>query len=283
MSNQSSKVAKSSDAQADLYAETHGDGPPLLLLHGWGLNLRVWDSLIPLLVPRFKVITIDLPGHGRSAWQSEARDLSEQGRFVANTYSSLAARDASIDTDHVTVLGWSFGGQVALTLAAQQSNDAFKVERLVLTATSPKFAASADWPYGLSAPVLETFARQLETDYRLTVSDFLDLQTRGSVNGAEVLATLRQALFTHGEAQPEALTEGLKVLASSDLCASLSRIQQRALVISGQYDRVTPPGAGKALAESLPNAQHLEIRRAGHAPFLSHTDTFITALFDATS
>jgi pimeloyl-[acyl-carrier protein] methyl ester esterase len=261
---------------SDLYTEVHGAGPPLLLLHGWGLNLRVWDTLIPALTPRFKVFAMDLAGHGRSAWDTKARTLNGHAQCVASTYDSLAANDASIDVNNATILGWSFGGQVALTLAA-------KFRRLVLTATSPKFAASPDWPYGLSAPVLASFARQLETDYRQTVSDFLDLQTRGSVNGAEVLATLRNALFTHGEAQREALTEGLRILATADLREALPRITQRALVISGQYDRVTPPGAGKALAESLPNAQHLEIRRAGHAPFLSHMDTFITALFDATA
>jgi pimeloyl-[acyl-carrier protein] methyl ester esterase len=256
-----------------LYAEVAGDGPPLILLHGWGLNLRVWDSLLPRLVEHFKVVAIDLPGHGRSAWRNGAHDLTQQASLVASTYHSFDQREA-------TVLGWSFGGQVALTLASLRE---IPIRRLILTATSPKFAAAPDWPHGLSAPVLASFSRQLETDYHQTVSDFLDLQTRGSVNGAEVLAMLRKALFTHGEAQPEALTEGLQILASADLRSSLPAINQTALVIAGQYDRVTPPGAGKALAGELPHAQYLEIRRAGHAPFLSHTETFIAALLDANS
>jgi pimeloyl-[acyl-carrier protein] methyl ester esterase len=46
------------------------------------------------------------------------------------------------------------------------------------------------------------------------------------------------------------------------------------LVIAGQYDRVTLPAASRALAEALPDARYVEIRRAAHAPFLSHTTEF---------
>jgi pimeloyl-[acyl-carrier protein] methyl ester esterase len=261
----------------------NGEGPPLILLHGWGLNLRVWDSLMPQLTEHFRVVAIDLPGHGRSGWPGRAQTLIEHAQLVSSTYQLLASKDATLSTQGVNVLGWSFGGQVALSLASLSAKEAIPVRRLILTATSPKFAASADWPQGLSPPVLASFARQLETDYRQTVSDFLELQTRGSTNSTEVLAVLRNALFTHGEAQREALTEGFKILASSDLRSWLPKIQQSTLVIAGQYDRVTPPAAGKALADHLPHAQYLEIRRAGHAPFLSHPDTFMAALFNAQS
>jgi len=50
----------------DLYVETRGQGPDLVLLHGWGLNLRVWDSLAGVLENSFRIIAVDLPGHGRS-------------------------------------------------------------------------------------------------------------------------------------------------------------------------------------------------------------------------
>src|SRR5207253_1130861 len=47
-----------------LYCEVSGRGRDLVLLHGWGLNLRVWDGLAGALTARFRVIAIDLPGHG---------------------------------------------------------------------------------------------------------------------------------------------------------------------------------------------------------------------------
>ncbi|MGB5339321.1 MAG: alpha/beta fold hydrolase, partial [Gammaproteobacteria bacterium] len=53
----------------NLYTHTSGAGPDLLLVHGWGLHSGIWDGLAPLLEPHYRVTRMDLPGHGRSAWQ----------------------------------------------------------------------------------------------------------------------------------------------------------------------------------------------------------------------
>ena len=62
--------------------------------------------------------------------------------------------------------------------------------------------------------------------------------------------------------------------------ASCRRSIQPALVLSGQHDRVTPPAAGRWLAEALPAARHEHIARAGHAPLLSHADEVVAATRD---
>jgi pimeloyl-[acyl-carrier protein] methyl ester esterase len=250
-----------------LYTEVSGEGAPLVLLHGWGLNVRVWDSIAPQLATRYKVIAIDLPGHGRSEWNASMTSLRACAEKVAETCREIATRN-------VTVLGWSLGGQIALQMAASEID----ISRLVLVATTPKFAASDDWPHGMRRAVLEGFAQHLSTDYRRTVSDFLSLQARGSANSDAVLSTLQGALFSHGEATPAALEAGLSILQTLDLRDVVTKIPQPAVVIAGQYDRVTPPSACRALAELLPNATYTEIRRAGHAPFLSHPDTVLAAL-----
>jgi pimeloyl-[acyl-carrier protein] methyl ester esterase len=249
----------------ELYVETRGRGPDLVLLHGWGLNLRVWDGLTRELSKSFRVIAIDLPGHGRSAWNPKARTPAEQAWQV---HAALASR-----SDRYSLLGWSLGGQIALDLAAAMPGS---VERLVLVATTPRFVASEDWPYGMPATALERLAAQLRTNYKRTVSEFLELQVRGSSASERVLAELHGSLFSHGEAHPKALVAGLATLESSDLRSMLSLVRTPALVVAGQYDRVTLPTASRALAEALPDARYVEFRRAAHAPFLSHTAEFAT-------
>jgi pimeloyl-[acyl-carrier protein] methyl ester esterase len=244
----------------NLYVETHGRGPDLVLLHGWGLNLRVWDGLTRELSKSFRVITVDLPGHGRSAWNPKARTPAEQAWQVHATLASLS--------DRYCLLGWSLGGQIALDLAAAMPGS---VERLVLVATTPRFAASADWPYGMAPAALDKLATQLRTNYKRTVSEFLELQVRGSAASGRVLAELHGSLFSHGEAHPKALVAGLSTLKNSDLRSLLTLVRAPTLVIAGQYDRVTLPAASRALAEALPVAQYVVFRRAAHAPFLSHT------------
>lgn len=250
---------------SDLYIETRGRGPDLVLLHGWGLNLRVWDGLTRELAKSFRVIAVDLPGHGRSPWNPKARTPAEQAWQV---HAALTSR-----SDRYSLLGWSMGGQIAIDLAAAMPGS---VDRLVLVATTPRFAASEDWPYGMPAASLEKLATQLRTNYKRTVSEFLELQVRGSAASDKVLTELHSSLFSHGEAHPKALVAGLNTLKSSDLRSMLSLVRAPTLVIAGQYDRVTLPTASRALAEALPDARYVEFRRAAHAPFLSHTAEFAT-------
>jgi pimeloyl-[acyl-carrier protein] methyl ester esterase len=275
-----------------LYTEVRGSGPALVLLHGWGLNVRVWDGLAAALCDRFRIITVDLPGHGRSGWLPERSSLEEQAAQVRETVAAIAAE--------YSLLGWSLGGQIALQLAAAQPDGgargphaAATVDRLVLIATTPRLAAAPDWPHGAPPERLAAQAAGLWTDYRRTVSDFLELQVRGSAGGAEALEQLRAALFAHGVARalpasaegsrrdsdepsaatsPDlaALARGLELLRDTDLRPRLAAITLPTLVIAGQYDRVTPPAASQALASGLANARYVEIRRAAHAPFLSH-------------
>jgi pimeloyl-[acyl-carrier protein] methyl ester esterase len=252
---------------AQLYVEVNGTGPDLVLLHGWGLNVRVWDGLVEELRDRFRLIAVDLPGHGRSAWSPGRNTPAEQAWMLHSTLAPISNR--------YLLLGWSLGGQIALDLAAAMPA---QIDKLVLVATTPRFTAAPDWPYGMKLDVITKMAAQLRTDYQQTVKDFLDLQVRGSVDSSAVVEHLRKALSVHGEAKPEALESGLNTLATSDLRPTLAHVRTPTLVIAGQNDRITAPGASRVLAAALPDARYVEMRRAAHAPFLSHRKEFTAAL-----
>ena len=250
-----------------LYVEVNGNGPDLVLLHGWGLNVRVWDGLVEELRDRFRMIAVDLPGHGRSPWSPGRNTPAEQAWLLHSTLAPISNR--------YFLLGWSLGGQIALDLAAAMPA---QIDKLVLVATTPRFTVAPDWPYGMKADAIAKMATQLRENYQQTVRDFLDLQVRGSLEGASVIEQLRKALFVHGEAKPEALESGLGTLATSDLRPTLPHVRTPTLVIAGQNDRITAPGASRALAEALPDAQYVEMRRAAHTPFLSHRKEFAAVL-----
>lgn len=252
---------------ARLYTEVRGTGPTLVLLHGWALNLRVWDGLVAALRDRFRLIAIDLPGHGRSPWLPQRSSLEDQAAQIQETIAAIAPE--------YSLLGWSLGGQMALQLAARHPPG---LDRLVLIAATPRLPAGPDWPHGAPSERLAQQAANLRGDYRRTVSDFLELQVRGSADVTAALTQLRTAL-EGALSPPEALLRDQELLQESDLRPILQRVTQPTLVIAGQYDRVTLPAASKALAEALPNARYVEIRRAAHAPFLSHLPQ-LTALLD---
>ena len=252
---------------SELYVEVNGNGPDLVLLHGWGLNVRVWDGLVVELRNRFRLIAVDLPGHGKSAWAPGRNTPAEQAWLLHSTLAPISKS--------YSLLGWSLGGQIALDLAAAMPA---QIDRLVLVATTPRFTAAPDWPYGMKLEAITKMATELREDYQRTVRDFLDLQVRGSMDGPSVVEQLRHALSVHGEAAPEALAAGLNTLATSDLRSTLPHVRTPTLVIAGQNDRITAPAASRVLATTLPDARYVEMRRAAHAPFLSHRKEFIAVL-----
>jgi pimeloyl-[acyl-carrier protein] methyl ester esterase len=251
------EASANSDAGSSAVAPSGHDAIPLVMLHGWGMNLRVFDPLRAALSAR-PTWAIDLPGHGRSEWNSA------HAGFDAQVDAVLA-----VLPPRCVLLGWSLGAKFALEIAGRVPQ---RIAALVLVSATPKFAQNADWPHGLEKTSMDVFRSLMQQDWQQTLSDFVSLQLRGSRNAEAARRTLEQALAGHGAPQPSALQSGMDLLGDLDLRARVAGITQPTLVIAGENDRVTPPGAARWLTETLPNCRLLEIARAGHAPFASHPE-----------
>ena len=237
--------------------------PILALVHGWGMNARVFDGLAELLAADFEVRALNLPGHG-------GRDALPHNRL-----RSWADDLAQQLPENATLLGWSLGGQVAMRAALDHPH---KIIRLILLSSTPRFVAAADWDRGMAAADLQAFGTALMADAQATLLRFLSLQTRGMTGQKSLLHGLRQTLFKAPQADANALSSGLAMLHHTDLRAELPHLRQPTLVLHGALDTLTPPAAGTWLAETLPNARHLELPRAAHAPHLSHGEAVAAAI-----
>ena len=246
-----------------LHVEMHGTGPDLVLLHGWAMHSGVFASLLPTLSRHYRVHLIDLPGHGRSAFHESIGQLDALANYVRGCVP-----------DHALLMGWSLGGLLALKLAQQMP-----VRGMVLINTTPRFVAAADWPhgdwsYGMAPAVFADFFSRLQKNLPATVQGFLALQVRGDSDAAHTLHTLQELLLAH-PGDPHALQLGLQILRDADERAALPSLAAPVLVISGEYDRITHPKACADMAARLPHARACEIKRAGHAPFISHPEEFM--------
>lgn len=259
---------------ADVHVESVGDGPPLVLLHGFALHGGLFAPIVPALARTHRVHAVDLPGHGHSR-------------------ASLAALDDLVDAiarvveplrEPATILGWSLGGMVAQQLALDHPQ---LVRDLVLVCTTPRFVTAEGWPHAMDPDTLARFGDELRVAYRATLQRFLTLQVQGRGEGGgvdrDVLAQLRDSLFARAVPTADTLAAALSILADTDLRAQVPRIAQRALVITGPRDALTPPAAGEWLAAHIPLARHLSIPGAAHAPFLSHPAAFVAAVQDFTT
>jgi pimeloyl-[acyl-carrier protein] methyl ester esterase len=244
-----------------VHVEALGAGNALVLLHGFAMNGGLFAPLVPELARAHLVHVVDVPGHGRSPPLA----TFEMPRVVE-------AIDGAIGGSDLTVLGWSLGGQIALAWARAHPQ---RIRKLVLVATTPSFVEREGWPHAMSVQTLSRFGDELRASYRLTLQRFLALQVHGSVEGRATLAALRDGLFERGEPSREALDAALDALIRNDLRATLPHIAVPTLVIGGERDALVPLAATRELAAELPNAIHVTIDGAAHAPFLSHRRRFV--------
>jgi len=234
-----------------LHIDVAGDGPELVLLHGWGMHSGIWGDWLGHLQRYFRVTAVDLPGHGNSPFRGQ-RELGEWAAAVLDVAPSRA-----------WWVGWSLGGLVALA-AADQAPDRFS--GLLLVASTPKFVANQHWGHAVPAEIFSQFAQQLETDAGRTLSRFLSLQVRSAERGNETLRQLRADLRSRPAADPAALRAGLRFLQECDLRPAIRALDLPLLWLLGERDTLIPAH----LAREFPDIGPTVIPGAGHAPFLSH-------------
>jgi pimeloyl-ACP methyl ester carboxylesterase len=144
----------------NMYVRQDGprDAPALVLIHGLGGSTRWWDRVVPRLAMSYRVIRVDLLGHGRSAKPAGADyAIATQGRRVGEALDQLGIAQA-------IVVGHSTGGSVATALAEQRGD---LVTALALIDSGPRMDAFiSDGPVGqlISVPVVGQLLWRLRTD-----------------------------------------------------------------------------------------------------------------------
>ncbi len=247
-----------------LYIESVGQGPDLVLLHGWGLNGGVWQGIAPQLATQFRLHLVDLPGFGHSPL--EAQQDYRLDSLVQCLLPVLPAR--------FHLLGWSMGGLLATQLALLQPE---RLLSLVTVASAPHFVAGPDWP-GIQPQVLQAFSQQLQSDPVKTIERFLAIQAMGSEHVKEDVRQLRGLLALRPSPDPVALAGGLRLLAEVDLRDRLAEVRLPWLRCYGRLDALVPQAQMALVDELAPGSQHELFAGASHAPFISHPQSFVERL-----
>jgi pimeloyl-[acyl-carrier protein] methyl ester esterase len=238
--------------------------PNLVLLHGWGFTAAVWDALRVHLELHFTVTALNLPGYGDAEPIAAMHDLA----VLADDVVQRAPLQA-------VWLGWSLGGMVALQAAAMFPQ---RIQSLVLVGSTPRFIEEGDWLDAVRKSVLHNFAQELVHARDSVIGRFLSLQFLGVPGGRE---QAREILAAQAQdPSPGVLEGGLNILEHADLRPLLSKIQQPALWLTGERDRLTPPVAAQRAAEQMPHAITESWSAAGHAPFLVEPERFARRIHD---
>jgi pimeloyl-ACP methyl ester carboxylesterase len=249
-----------------LHYVDHGRGPVLFFVPGWTFTSEVWQRQIDALSDRFRVISCDLRGAGRSGKSAVGHTFSGYASDVAELLQGLQVCDA-------TVVGWAMGATVAARLALTADS----VSRLVWVDHSPSFFAAPDWPFALygnlTPEVLDETLALLSSDRRQATEALLDDIFALGIEPDD-RAAFSSAVF---QTPTDLAVRLLAAVAWADLRPWLGQITQPCLFVNGAQS-VVPPGVGAWLASQVADGDAVLLDQAAHAPFWDKPDEFNSAV-----
>jgi pimeloyl-ACP methyl ester carboxylesterase len=243
-----------------------GDGPPLLLIPGLGATRVVFDPLMPMLVPHFRVAVYDQRGIGASQPSPGPFTTAQLGDDAAAVLDGLGMARAA-------VLGASFGGMVAQQLAVRHAD---RVALLVLAATGPGGGHLVREPDpSASAALMGKGARTPEEAYRVACTVLYSRRFQEEHPGfidQQVRDRARRPIA------PGSFQAQLAASRAHDTWDQLPSIRAATLVMHGSEDAVMPLANAELLAARIPGATIDVFDGAGHLFFHEQPERTASAL-----
>ncbi len=246
-----------------LHTEQTGRGRDVFLIHGWMMNGRCWSEVITRFKDRFRLTTVDLPGHGGSL--QSPYSLSRPERLLAGLLE-LAPRNA-------IWIGWSLGGLLA-QLAAQSARA--RIRALISVGMGARYTATSDWPCGINRVLFRAVRQLFAVAPERIVRELIEQQVLGSERQEHARSVLRSLAAMPWDKQE--LKAGLEFLKTADARRTLRAFDKPVLFIAGEKDLIVSGNGLKQSSRLAPRGRYVEIPGAGHAPFLSHCPEFIAAV-----
>jgi pimeloyl-ACP methyl ester carboxylesterase len=274
-----------------LHVEAHGppDGPPLVLTHGWGTDRTEWGYAVRRLADRFRVVTWDLRGLGRSARPAGG---PHGGYALEAMAGDLAAVLDAAGGRPAVLVGHSIGGMVLLTFCRRFPERLGRdVAGLVLvntTSTDPVRTTSfAPVFRALRGPLLVPLLYLVQGLWpAVWAANWLSyangtahlLAALSGFAGAQTRAQLELAARLSVRASPAVLAPGVRAMFAYDAEATLARLPVPVLVVTGDRDRVLVPEASARMRDAIPGAALVALAPAGHMALLEQHEAFGDAL-----
>lgn len=241
---------------------------PLVLIHGWAQSSACWGSeLLAELATRYRVVALDLRGHGHSTVAEAGYDSPEQWADDVEAVLDSAGID---DGAGAILLGWSYGGIVVSDYLTARGQG--RVAGIVLCGAVTSISRS---PGGAVGPAMMAVADGgFDEDPAKAIAA---LSSFGSAMMRSGDGASRQRIFGVSLATPPAV-RGKMLSRRVDNEETLRGLTVPALVIHGEHDGVVLPSAGQANAEMIPSSRYVAFVESAHAPFVEEMPKFLSEL-----
>lgn len=227
-----------------------GEGPCVVLLHGWGANLQTFKSIQDYLSKQFKVYSIDLPGFGESQEPSKAWGVSDYSSFLERFVQHFQIEDP-------VIMGHSNGGRIAIRYSTQHP-----VNKIVLI-DSAGIKPKRKLQYYIKVYTYKAAKQILKLPILNKFSDRILTFMKGKLGSTDYKSV------------SGVMQQTMTKLVNEDLKSDLPLIKAPALLIWGENDTATPVSDGQVMEKLIPNAGLVVLKNAGHFSYLDKPRDFI--------
>ena len=256
-----------SAADAELHYEVYGDGPPLMLIAGLASDSASWQTVVPPLAKRFRLICPDNRGSGRSV-------CAEGPLSIDLMAEDCAALIRHLGYEKVHVAGHSMGGFIAQRLAALRPD---RVDRLVLSATGAKSSRR-------NVLLFSDLARRLEEGEDPALwfrSLFYWIYTPALFERERALAgALEFALNYPLKQSPAFFRAQVEAIAEYDGREDAAKIFGPVLVLAGEKDILFPPEESRDFASRISGAKFKILEGAAHSMHAENPRAFASPVVE---
>ncbi|MCU1380347.1 MAG: bromoperoxidase [Acidimicrobiales bacterium] len=263
-------VGTENSTPINLYYEDHGSGRPVVLIHGWPLSGRSWESQVPALVDAgHRVITYDRRGFGYSSQPWTGYDYDTLA-------ADLNALLEHLDISEVTLVGFSMGGGEVVRFIGSYGT-ARVAQAVLASAVPPYLYKSADNPDGgLDDATIAQFEGGVKTDRIAFVDGFIT--NFFSTDGKTELVSEMQHIYARllaALASPKGTLDCIGAFGRTDFRRDVAAVNVPTLIIHGDSDLIVPfEVSGKRSHEAIAGSRLVVLEGAPHGANVTHADRF---------
>jgi peroxiredoxin len=236
----------------ELYYYEQGQGKPVVLIHGWPLSHRMWESQITALAEAgYRVIAYDRRGFGQSGRPSAGYDYDTFAADLNDLITQLDLRDAAL-------AGFSMGGgEVARYIGRYGTERVSKA--MLLGAVPPFLLKTGDNPQGLDKAVFDGILESIRKDRIAFLGDFFYSFYNLDKNGKEGQELVVFSKWIAWEASPLATQQCVNAFGETDFRADLAKFDIPTLVAHGDADQIVPLAVSGQRSHELIQGSRLEV------------------------
>jgi len=253
--------------------------PVLVFIHGWAGSARYWQSTAAALSDRYDCLLYDMRGFGRSTISPDQQDAAAARGYELDTYADdLAVLLDALGLQKVSINAHSMGASAAVYFLNQYP---LLVEQAILTCNGifeyDKAAFDAFYKFGGYVVAFRPkWLGQLPLAPRFFMARFLSRP----IPAAEKIAFLEDFLNADYATALGTIFTSVSKKATEVMPVEFAKISVPTLLVSGEFDKITPAALGRTATELNPKIDYALVKNTGHFPMLEDPETYLDYISD---